>query len=461
MEIGYQLFESNVRCEIKNSSVNKAIKASLLSNRGRKEFKHLNNGITIVCDSFQPVGPEEKPTGLRVLHPGVINGLQTIKTLADSVSEQLTSNDFEHFRDNCQILTRVHTQDSVHDYRALVKSTNNQNPMKPRNLRSNSAEQVILERYFAEGLGWFYERKEGAWNAFKADPSRWSTIDQKPGDFAKTRGTTKKVDNEEIAQTWLAFIGFSEQAMTQKRYLFTEDRAFYELIFMNRTRRHGRRYNHSLAGSKDDAAPESPTGEGLLVSYLVREFARNVVLTRKENRERAIERRNIANLDRAKQEAELERDTEYWKGLVLRGMLLLFVEFVGFLMFSTFGDEVHSKLGKLLKNGTLGEIADQGDVSIARRRVDGDYEAEDVLVHLWELYNHCVSQMLATAWLRERQQAPNISKFIYSERTREPLYNELEEIGKLFRGQQQLIRTWTIAINEKRGVENYLKAVLA
>ena len=88
-DIGYQLFESNVRCEIKNSSVNKAIRASLLSYRGREEFKHLNNGITIVCDSFQHVGSREQPTGLRVTHPGVINGLQTIKTLADSVSEQL------------------------------------------------------------------------------------------------------------------------------------------------------------------------------------------------------------------------------------------------------------------------------------------------------------------------------------------------------------------------------------
>ena len=352
----------------------------------------------------------------------------------------------------------MHTQNSVRDYRDLVKSTNNQNPMKPRNLRSNNAEQVILERYFTEKLGWFYERKEGAWNAFKADPSRWSTINRKPLHFAKGR-VIKKVDNEDIAQAWLAFIGYSEQAMTQKRYLFSEDRDYYELIFMNRTRRHGREYNHRIAGSRDDAHTQSPSGEALLVSYLIREFARNVVLTRKVNREKAILRRNLGDLERAQQDAELEHDREYWQGLVLRGMLLLFVEFFGYLMFSAFGHGVHKKFERLLTNGTIGEIAEKGDVSVARSRVDGNYEAEDVVVHLWELYNHCVSQMIAGAWLRERKQAPNISKFIYSERTRGPLYTELREISRLF-DDRQLIRKWTMAINEEGGVEKYLVAVL-
>ena len=50
---GYQIFEPNVRCELKRSRVNEAIRASINSNRGRKEFKHLNNGITLICASYQ------------------------------------------------------------------------------------------------------------------------------------------------------------------------------------------------------------------------------------------------------------------------------------------------------------------------------------------------------------------------------------------------------------------------
>ena len=291
-EIGYQIFESNVRCEIKNSSVNKAIKNSILSRRGREEFKHLNNGITIVCDGFGFIGPKDVPTGLRINRPGIINGLQTIKTLSDSVSENLSKEDYEHFQRNCEILTRVHTQKSVHDHRDLVKSTNNQNPMKPRNLRSNDWEQILIEKYFAEKLGWFYERKEGAWNAFKADHNRWSTISRRPKHFQNGR-TIKKVDNEDVAQAWLAFIGFSEQAVDQKRYLFSVDRNYYELIFLHRTSRHGEDFNHRMNDPEliESAVAQVPSGEGMLVSYLIREFAKTVVRTRKENREAAVLRR--------------------------------------------------------------------------------------------------------------------------------------------------------------------------
>ena len=459
-EIGYQLFEPNVRCEIKNSSVNKAIRASIRSHRGREEFKHLNNGITIVCDGVQYVGARTEPGGLRLTHPGVINGLQTIKTLADAVQENLSSAEFAHFRDKCQILTRVHTQQSVGDYRDLVKSTNNQNPMKPRNLRSNEFEQILFEKYFAEKLGWFYERKEGAWNAFKADPVRWSTINRKPKHFQK-RSVVRTVDNEGVAQAWFALIGFSDQAVDQKRYLFAEDRKFYDLIFRNRTTRHGRHYRHAKSESTviDDALSESPKGEGMLTAYLVREFAKSVVLSRKENREAAVERLRIGGLDRATQEKELADDTEYLNGLVLRSMLLMFVEFFGYAMFSAFGSDVHSRFASLLENGTLRELADEGDFAIAKTRVSEEYSSDDVLVHLWELYSHCVSQMIAGAWMRERRQAANISKFTYSEKTREPLYAELGEVGRLFRG-KRLIRKWTIPFNETGSVEEYLRANL-
>ena len=459
-EIGYQIFEANVRCEIKNSSVNKAIKNSIRLRRGRDEFKHLNNGITIICDSFQVIGGKTNPTGLRITHPGIINGLQTIKTLADSVSE-LSKDDYSHFEKECQILTRVHTQNSVNDYRDLVKSTNNQNPMKPRNLRSNDAEQVLLERYFSERLGWFYERKEGAWNAFKADHARWSTINQRPKHFSNGR-IIKKVDNEDIAQAWLAVIGFSEQAVDQKRFLFSGERSFYDLIFLNRTSNHGQHYDHRIGDHKllEDGDTQTPTGEGMLVAYLVREFAKTVVRTRKENREEAVTRRNIDQLDRAKQEAQLAQDTEYLKGLALRAMLLLFVEFFGYVMFSTFGKNVHNRFASLLKNGTLADIAKDGDLSIARGRVyDQVYSKDDILIHIWELYNHCVSQMIATAWLRERQQAPNISKFTYSEKTREPLYKELGEVNKIIK-EQLLIRKWTVPLNEAGSVEQYVRSVL-
>jgi hypothetical protein len=52
---GYQMFEPNVRCELKRSKVNEAIRESVKHSRGRKEFKHLNNGITLICASFRRI----------------------------------------------------------------------------------------------------------------------------------------------------------------------------------------------------------------------------------------------------------------------------------------------------------------------------------------------------------------------------------------------------------------------
>ncbi len=55
--------------------------------------------------------------------------------------------------------------------------------MKPRNLRSNDPEQLIYEQLFAE-LNWFYQRKEGAWRAFKGSHKGWPKLGGKqPKDF--------------------------------------------------------------------------------------------------------------------------------------------------------------------------------------------------------------------------------------------------------------------------------------
>ncbi len=77
--LGYQLFEPNVRANIKNSRVNQAIKESVLHQRTRKEFRFLNNGVTITCDSFaKPHAPRRVFT---VTRPGIVNGLQTVVSL--------------------------------------------------------------------------------------------------------------------------------------------------------------------------------------------------------------------------------------------------------------------------------------------------------------------------------------------------------------------------------------------
>jgi hypothetical protein len=218
---GYQLFEPNVRCNITISKVNAAIRDSIQSRVTREEFRFLNNGVTVVCKSYSK--PTTNRPYFRVTEPGVVNGLQTVYALQEAY-QKLNRTDKEHFENDCFVLVRLLQEQSVRDLSRMVRATNTQNPMQPRNLVSNHSEQIIFEKLFAS-LGWFYERKQGAWEAYAADPRRWRTL---AGRFSKDtfqyttggRPKVRRVDNELLGQCWLSFVGFSEQANHSKRNIF-------------------------------------------------------------------------------------------------------------------------------------------------------------------------------------------------------------------------------------------------
>ena len=202
--LGYQLFEPNVRANIRTSRVNQAIRDSVLHQRTRHEFRFLNNGVTITCDSFGKPSRQQQP--FTVLHPGIVNGLQTVVALHTAYL-QLSDRDREDFESDCSVLVRLLMNNAVDDITRVVKATNNQNPMKQRNLVSNNTEQLIYARLFAEELGWFYEAKEGAWDAFEKDPKRWRpSLNKHPKDFkAINRRKVRRVDNEDLVQVQATF----------------------------------------------------------------------------------------------------------------------------------------------------------------------------------------------------------------------------------------------------------------
>ena len=333
--------------------------------------------------------------------------------------------------------------------------------MKPRNLHSNDPEQIAYERMFSD-IGWFYERKEGAWSAFSSDSKRWTTLpNRKPIDF-KNGKLVKKVDNEEVAQAWLAFIGFSEHAVDQKRYLFQHEE-IYTLIFKLRTKKHGASYNFRINSDelKSDAASKSPDPKGLLCAYLLREFALKAVKTRRENREESVRRLALEKQSRNDQEAALAKDQDYLRGVILRGMLQLFVDFFGYTMFSAFGDSVHEQFGALLKNHSFRKAAETGDFhTVVDDLRSGNYDPNDVLIVVWEFYNHCVAQMISGAWLAQWRDTANRSKFIYGEPTRKSLIAEVLNAEPIFK-RGMLVRIWTQRVNEAGGISQFLRQAVA
>jgi hypothetical protein len=390
-DYGYQIFEPNVRCELKERKVNQAIKRTVTTREGRREFRHLNNGITVVCTGYTARKQDGKVATFVARKPGVVNGLQTVKSLHDAF-RRLPQDDQLDFKENCLVLCRLHQEGAVLRLEQLVKATNNQNPMKPRNLRSNDPEQTAYETLFTN-LYWFYERKQGAWDAFKADPRGWRGLHGKRPDAFQIQGSNRYrvVDNDEMAQNWLAFIGFSTEAINEKRTIF-ESNHLYTMIFLRRTLRHGYDYGFNLTQDSvvhEEAAEGSPTPQLLLAAWLCREAADKLAVGRRENRETSIVRLGLVGKSRDEQDRALEMDTTYQINKIIRGTLTLFVEFVCFVMFRALSDRLHADGVRIIENGAFRELATRLDSSemVAQYRQQ-QFQKHDLLPILFAAFDH-------------------------------------------------------------------------
>jgi hypothetical protein len=294
---GYQLFEPNVRCQITSSRVNQAIGKQIETEKGIEQFKDLNNGVTIVYSSFT-----DKDKHIVLTKPGIVNGLQTVTTLSEKYStipEKLR----DFFDLNCHVLVRLYGKANV-NVPMLVKATNNQNPMEPRNLRSNDPEQILLEQRFAE-LGWFYERKDYAWEAFTSDETSWPTLkNASRRQFQIQTGlggrpAIRRVDNQDLAQAWLAFTGFANEAVQRKRELFIDDR-FYDHAFKARPLKHGSEFDFSFSeGRKESAyAAEAPLAETLLLSWLCNQLSNALTPSGRKHRDASVQRLKLSGKKR-------------------------------------------------------------------------------------------------------------------------------------------------------------------
>jgi len=331
---GYQIFEPNVRAHVGKTKVNMLIKDSLIHRVTRHEFMYLNNGVTITCNNYKT--PKENRNYFRVFQPGVINGLQTVVSLHEAY-EALPAEEKKDLEQNCYVLLRLLGEKAVQDINRVVIASNTQNPMQARNLKSNTSEQIYYEKLFAK-LGWFYARKQGAWDAFSKNPSHWRTLrDHKKSDFKVDgggRGKYRWVDNEVIGQTWLSFIGFSNEAVHNKRFIFDND-DFYQLTFLNRTPRHGADYNFQISAAREGLISQAPSQAMLLVSYLARTLATKLALSSRDNREKACQRAglDINSTPLEIIELDLAKDDEFLVEQVLSSVTFVFVEAFGYILY--------------------------------------------------------------------------------------------------------------------------------
>lgn len=236
---GYRLFQNNVRYLLQGrQKINEGIAKTLREPSDRAHFWYYNNGIAIICDSFdEPT--DDDPTTTVVHNFQIVNGTQTTATLARTIEA------LEDADPPVQILARIIAASDDAALRENIPLYNNrQNAVKDRDLQSNDEVQDRLQREFARlrPKPWFYIRKRGEWEA-RGNRARY-------GD--------RRIENDVAAQAYYAFFYDPGVARARKRYLFASKRegGLYEEIF------------------HDDTTPEALLLPYLLAKYVRRQVAR-------------------------------------------------------------------------------------------------------------------------------------------------------------------------------------------
>lgn len=145
------LFSQNVRQSLGNTKVNKALRASVSDSSEHANFPLYHNGVNILCSDAHL---DEKGQTLTIKNYVVVNGAQSITTFKRS-SDCLT--------DDLRIIAKViKISDSALSKKITVNS-NNQNAIKPRDLKSTNEIQIRLREEFThtEGGKYDFEIKRG------------------------------------------------------------------------------------------------------------------------------------------------------------------------------------------------------------------------------------------------------------------------------------------------------------
>jgi len=184
------LFDSNIRRFLgKGRSVNADILKTATEAASSYLFWFLNNGVTIVCDSCDPVTDPDNPM-VKITNLQIVNGCQTATALAHAARDG-------SLRPDTRVLLKIFETTDPTLASRIVLTTNNQNRISTRDLKANDAVQQDMQRRF-ESYNLLYEHK----------------VNQ----YATTTlsGSQRIVSNEDVGQAYLA-IALKKPADARRR----------------------------------------------------------------------------------------------------------------------------------------------------------------------------------------------------------------------------------------------------
>jgi len=163
------LFARNVRIYQGNNIVNRAVAHTFVDHP--EEFAYSNNGITVLCEQARH---EQATRELRLVNPRVVNGSQTLHSVQSASNSE--GKGLSAGARHARVMVRVvcvpppargadapekaaETKEIIN--RISIRS-NQQNPIKPWNLRANDDFQMEIARRFRKD-DFFYERRDREW----------------------------------------------------------------------------------------------------------------------------------------------------------------------------------------------------------------------------------------------------------------------------------------------------------
>jgi hypothetical protein len=142
------LFSQNVRLALGSTPVNKAIATSIQNRAEHRYFPLFHNGIILLCDDAKV-----DKGRLEIKNYVVVNGAQSLSTFFKN--EAAISTDL-------RILVKVIALRSTALAQKITLNSNNQNAIKPRDLRSNHDIMLRLKKEFDQsGEPFYFEIKRG------------------------------------------------------------------------------------------------------------------------------------------------------------------------------------------------------------------------------------------------------------------------------------------------------------
>ena len=350
----WNLFDMNVRLQITNSAVNGKIVKTLKKDKTRKRFHHYNNGVLITCNTYKF---DERNNVVRLAGAQIVNGCQTVRAICEAY-ESLEPSEQENFRKTARVQVKVIKNTDPDFINELTITTNDQNPMNPRNLKSNSAEQKGIQTAFRNMLPvpWFYERKDGEFKSYLAANTTVPWF--RRSDYAAGKNRFRKLENEKLARVWYSFIGYSDHTEQGGIDFFEDQRGeevetdIYSRIFKRTTNEKFWKAfasNSHFVPNDDWFEIGTPPVQTYLLAYVIAEYIRSMTLSFQLNKEQATERgvqQGVLNRDiqgrLVSNDDEINRflfeDGEYRLNIMLANMKDVTLELYALVLASRYGN---------------------------------------------------------------------------------------------------------------------------